>query len=123
MFILPFILFIVNISIYHQCEIKFLACSLIISDLSVNHTGHTHTNTKMVQISCKYTGCGEVIEHESEAIAIAMYNSHNGIHTQATAAPQRAAVKAPPVPRPILKQDVPAEEWCTFLQEWKQFKK
>ena len=77
----------------------------------------------MVQISCKYTGCGEVIEHESEAIAIAMYNSHNGIHTQATAAPQRAAVKAPPVPRPILKQDVPAEEWCTFLQEWKQFKK
>ncbi len=77
----------------------------------------------MVQIRCLFTECGEVIEHESEAIAIAMYNSHNGIHAKATAAPQRSLIKAPPVPRPILKQDIPAEEWCTFLQEWKQFKK
>ncbi len=77
----------------------------------------------MVQIKCQFTNCGEVVEHESEAVAIAMYNSHNGVHAKTTATPQRSLIKAPPVPQPILKQDIPAEEWCTFLQEWKQFKK
>ena len=80
----------------------------------------------MVQIQCQYNNCNTVIEDASEAIAIAMYNSHNMTHTHATAAPaapQRAAAKGPAVPHPILKQDIPAEEWYTFLQEWKQFKK
>ena len=81
----------------------------------------------MVQIQCQYTNCNIVIENDSEAVAIAMYNSHNMTHTHATAAPaapQRVAAKGPAAPpHPILKQDIPAEEWYTLLQEWKQYKK
>ena len=81
----------------------------------------------MVQIQCQYTNCTIVIENDSEAVKIAMYSSHNMTHTHATAAPaapQQVAAKRPAAPpHPILKQDIPAEEWYTFLQEWKQYKK
>ena len=78
-----------------------------------------------VKINCQVPDCTYVAENDSEGIAIALLTSHNSTHLQlqAMAMPRRSYLKAPQISRPELKQDIPAEEWYTFLEEWKRFKK
>ena len=73
------------------------------------------------KIDCQVTGCEYVAEHVSEAVAIAMLTSHNNVHIpQPTVLCQK---KAPAVPRPELKQDISAEEWYSFNEEWTRYKR
>ena len=63
-------------------------------------------------------------ENDSEGIAIALLTSHNNTHVQSTVNNSRQAhSKAPQIARPELKQDVSAEEWYSFKEEWKRFKR
>ncbi len=71
-----------------------------------------------------YPGCEEIIEHESEAVAIAYLNNHNTVHTAAAASTSSVAQrKTPQILRPELKQDITAEEWYSFVAEWKTYKR
>ena len=63
---------------------------------------------------------------DREGVAIAKLTNHNLQHLPApatTTTPRRSQFKPPQISRPMLKQDIPIEEWCTFLEEWKHFKK
>ena len=75
------------------------------------------------KIPCQVPGCEYVAEHSSEAVAIAMYSSHNSTHAQSPTTVRRTQIKAPQIPRPELKQDVSAEDWYSFKEEWTRFKR
>lgn len=77
---------------------------------------------KMVQIPCQYPGCVFESESASEAIALAMFQSHVVSHSQATAATVHSQ-RLPPIPRPEIKQDVSEEDWTSFVAEWRNFKR
>ena len=76
----------------------------------------------MTLIQCQYPGCKFVAENDSEAVAVAMFNSHLLSHSRPTTntTPKQ---KPPPIQRPEIKQDVTEEDWATFLQEWNHFKR
>lgn len=74
-----------------------------------------------MKIPCQFPGCDVEIEHESEAVAIVMYTSHSNGHLQSTN--RRTATKPPQISRPEVKQDISTEEWYSFLEEWKRFKR
>lgn len=76
----------------------------------------------MVKIDCQYPGCDYAVEHESEAIAVVMYQSHGNSHLQ-TSADRRNHAKPPQIARPEVKQDISAEEWYSFVEEWRRFKR
>ena len=74
----------------------------------------------------EYPSCTFVAANDSEAIAIVMFNSHLLSHQGGTATlrnDSQMKQKLPPVPRPIVKQDIDDEEWVTFLEEWLRFKR
>ncbi len=76
------------------------------------------------KINCQVTGCTYVVEHESEAVAIAMLTSHSQNHrgnssTTATSTKQ----KVPKIDRPEVKQDISDEDWQSFEAEWRRFKR
>ena len=77
------------------------------------------------KIECGFPDCEYVTEHESEQVALIQFQSHLSAHQQiqnsSSAAPNKQ--KLPPIERPILKQDISEEEWDSFLQEWKRFKR
>ena len=76
------------------------------------------------KIDCQVPGCDYAAEHTSEAVAIAMLSSHNSTHLQAPANNgRRSQLKAPQIPRPELKQDISAEDWYSFKEEWNRFKR
>ena len=76
------------------------------------------------QISCDFPGCDYVAENESEQVALMKFQSHLASHQQPSQirAPTTKQ-KLPPIERPKLKQDVTKEEWDSFNQEWKRFKR
>ena len=79
------------------------------------------------QIKCAFAGCTHVSESESEQIALAQFQSHLAGHQMAAHQPPQARAptkqKLPPIERPKIKQDVTEEEWNSFTQEWKRFKR
>ena len=77
----------------------------------------------MVKISCQFPGCEYSAENDSEAIAIVMLTSHNNVHLQPASANRRSHLKPPQITRPEVKQDISAEEWYSFQEEWKRFKR
>ena len=75
-------------------------------------------------IPCQFTGCDYVAEHTSEPVAIAMFTSHNNVHTGKGAVSREATKqKVPKIDRPELKQDINDEEWQSFQAEWRRFKR
>ena len=77
-----------------------------------------------MKIDCQYPGCDYSAEHESEAVAIVMYQSHGNSHLgNSTSADRRTHAKPPQISRPEVKQDISAEEWYSFEEEWKRFKR
>lgn len=76
-----------------------------------------------MKIDCQYTGCTYQAEHDSEAVAICYMQSHNNVHIPKASTYSRTQIKAPQIPRPELKQDISAEEWYSFIEEWKTFKR
>ena len=76
----------------------------------------------MAEIPCQYPGCGFKAENASEAIALAMFQSHLMSHSQAAAAPAHSQ-RLPPIPRPEVKQDISEEDWTSFVAEWGNFKR
>ena len=87
---------------------------MIGSDLLAEHN--------MAEISCQYPGCGFKAENASEAIALAMFNSHLISHSKPTEAPIQSQ-KLPPIPRPEVGQDLSEEDWTSFVSEWDNFKR
>ena len=79
----------------------------------------------MVQIPCQVPDCAYVANGDSEAIAIAMLTNHNSTHLVPTASAHRRSnhPKPPQIARPEVKQDISAEDWYSFLEEWKRFKR
>ena len=78
----------------------------------------------MTRLQCGFTGCTYVSESESEQVALLQFQSHMASHQQTQQA--RVATtkqKLPPIERPKLKQDINEEEWNTFYQEWKRFRR
>ena len=75
-----------------------------------------------MKLKCQFTGCTYEAEHESEACAIVYLQSHRDTHRSASAQ-SRTQIKAPKIARPELKQDISAEEWYSFVEEWKTFKR
>ena len=78
--------------------------------------------TSGTQIKCAFPECTYIAEHESEQIAVLFFQSHLASHTQAPAV-KTSKQKLPPIERPKLKQDITEEEWGTFTQDWKRFKR
>ena len=76
----------------------------------------------MAEIPCQYPGCEFKANNASEAIAIAMFNSHLLSH-QGRQANEPPAQKLPPIQRPEIRQDINDEDWVTFLAEWEHFKR
>ena len=77
----------------------------------------------MPEVTCQFTGCTVKIENASEAITLAMFQSHLLTHQQPTGGATSTKQKIPPIPRPEIKQDVNEEDWETFVQEWYHFKR
>ena len=77
----------------------------------------------VVTIPCQVPECEYKANGESEAIAIAMLANHNSVHLQVAPANRRTHAKPPQIARPEVKQDISAEEWYSFLEEWKRFKR
>ena len=73
------------------------------------------------RINCQFTQCDYVAEHPSEAVAIAMFASHNNVHHGTARNPTKQRVLK--IDRPELKQDVNDEEWQSFEAEWRRFKR
>ena len=73
------------------------------------------------KIECGFTGCVYVSEHASEAVALLQFQSHMSVHQQSSN--QATGQKLPPIERPVLKQDITEEEWESFKQYWKRFKR
>ena len=76
------------------------------------------------RIQCGFMGCEYVSESESEQVALIQFQSHMAAHQQPPQA--RASTtkqKLPRIERPTLKQDVSEEEWDSFNQEWKRFRR
>ena len=73
------------------------------------------------KIKCQFTGCEVEVSDDSEAIALAMFQSHMLTHSnpvQTTSQRQRL----PPIPRPEIKQDITEEDWVCINAEWSNFK-
>ena len=79
-------------------------------------------STDGTQIKCAFPECTYIAAHESEQVAVLLFQSHLASHTQPTAV-KSSKQKLPPIERPKLKQDISEEEWGTFIQEWKRFKR
>ena len=76
------------------------------------------------RLQCGFTGCEYVSESESEQVALLQFQSHMASHQQAPQArPASTKQKLPAIVRPKLKQDITEEEWETFKQEWKRFRR
>ena len=76
----------------------------------------------MAEIPCQYPGCEFKAENASEAIALAMFQSHLMSHSQAATAPAHSQ-RLPAIPRPEVKQDISEEDWTSFVAEWGNFKR
>ena len=74
------------------------------------------------QLECQFTGCEWKVEHTSEAVAIALLTSHGNVHTHGRG-PTDARMKQPKVDRPELLQDISDEDWETYEEEWRRFKR
>ena len=74
-------------------------------------------------IPCQVPECAYVATGDSEAIAIAKLANHNSVHLQVASTNRRSHVKPPQIARPEVKQDISAEEWYSFLEEWNRFKR
>ena len=86
---------------------------------------HRHLRHMMAptRVTCGYPDCSYVSENESEQVAILQFQSHMSGHEQSKGQPISTKKKLPPIERPVLKQDVNEEEWETFIQEWRRFKR
>ena len=76
----------------------------------------------MSEIPCQYPDCDYIATNASEAIALAMFQSHLLSH-QRPAASSSSSQKLPPIERPEILQDVSDEDWETFLAQWNHFKR
>ena len=85
---------------------------------------HRHLRHMMAptRVTCGYPDCSYVSENDSEQVAILQFQSHMSGH-EPKGQPISTKQKLPPIERPILKQDVNEEEWETFMQEWRRFKR
>ena len=77
----------------------------------------------MTAIDCQFDGCNVKIEHTSEAVALAMFQSHMMIHQAKSTTNSAHSQKLPPIQRPEVKQDITEEDWDTFVIEWSNFKR
>ena len=75
------------------------------------------------KLSCQFTGCEWSIEHDSEAVAIALLTSHGNVHLRGPGVSTESRSKQPKVDRPELIQDISDEDWETFEDEWRRFKR
>ena len=76
-----------------------------------------------MKIPCQFPGCEVEIEHTSEAVAVAMFQSHVVSHSQVTTSAKVPSQRLPPIPRPEVKQDISEEDWISFVAEWTNFKR
>ena len=76
----------------------------------------------MSAITCQYPDCNFTATNASEAIALAMFQSHLLSH-QRPATSSSSSQKLPPIDRPEICQDVSDEDWETFLAQWNHFKR
>ena len=80
----------------------------------------------MVAIDCQFSGCTVTIDHASEPVALAMFQSHMMTHqavATAAAASTGYSQKLLPIQRPEVKQDISEEDWDAFMVEWTNFKR
>lgn len=79
----------------------------------------------VVQIKCQVPECVYAAIGDTEAIAIAMLTNHNSTHLNPSGSAHRRTnqPKPPQIARPEVKQDISAEDWYSFLEEWKRFKR
>ena len=76
-------------------------------------------------IKCGYTDCDYKSEHESEQVASLQFKSHMAVHASKVQAPASgdSGRAKPEVEKPILKQDVTEEEWDSFTQAFRRYKR
>ena len=75
------------------------------------------------EIPCQFPECTFKATHASEAIALAMFNSHLLSHSGRSTEPATQLQKPPPIPRPVIEQDVSEEDWTSFISEWENYKR
>ena len=77
----------------------------------------------MVAIDCQFGGCSAKIEHDSEAVALAMFQSHMMTHQAPVSSNAVPGQRLPPIQRPEVRQDITEEDWDAFIIEWQNFKR
>ena len=78
----------------------------------------------LTRVECGFPECDYISENASEQVALMQFQSHMAVHQQSQVSrPATTKQKLPPIERPKLKQDINEEEWDTFTQEWKRFKR
>lgn len=78
----------------------------------------------LTRVECGVPECDYISENASEQVALLQFQSHMTVHQQSQVSrPDTTKQKLPPIERPKLKQDINEEEWDTFTQEWKRFKR
>ena len=75
------------------------------------------------KFECGFTGCGYVSENADKEVAKLQFQSHMSFHTQPQARAATSKQKRPPVERPECRQDITMEEWDSFCQEFRRFKR
>ena len=78
----------------------------------------------MHNLECPFEGCSSTTEHESEALAIALFNAHISTHTVANThnGQRTGASKSEKIVRPKVSQGMLEEGWNSFLIQWKIYK-
>ena len=71
----------------------------------------------------KVPGYTYIAKGRTEPIAIVMRSSHNSVHLQAASINHRSQIKHLQIARPEVKEDIPARDFYSFLEEWKRFKR
>ena len=79
--------------------------------------------SEQIEIPCQVPGCTYIAKGRTDPIAIVMLSSHNSVHLQAASTNRRSQIKPPQIARPEVKQDISAEDFYSFLEEWKRFKR
>ena len=73
------------------------------------------------KIDCNFPNCTYFAEHDSEQVDIIQFQNYLASHQQPLQ--KTTKQKLPPIERPTIKQDITEEEWDSFNQEWKRFKR
>ena len=74
----------------------------------------------MPELTCPFHDCADVMSHENDRIAVAIFNAHVGTHT--VGAQQCQPGKPNKIEMPKLKSGIRPDEFNFWVERWKNYK-